>query len=614
MAVSSLPAAAALTAFRNRSPGERELSPELKAILEVTAVTGTVWHDWESVRELLGFTISQVLEEYETERVAGVGPPRPLPSGETFAELSERILSYLEAFTDGPPFTIQRICSPDIAPHSPEFAGFFREVVVEEAVMELGGADGGGGSGGGVGGGAGGGTAEGRARSSGGVAVGSGSAGGSSGVSSGGSGGGEGSGGGDAGSRGRGASGGDGREARVEVGRIDERKEEEGEKEERGGSGSGAGEKGEGGSERVREGGEEEEEEEEASKWLVDNPPPVAFGPVSPTREESREGRREEGREEGREEVREEEKGEEEMKGEGGGEMKVERGGDIRVECEEKAVEGEEDGDGGSGEGEDLAGQEQGKEGGEADASSAAQQRRRVLCMLSSDGTFPPRHKPKSLELPRAVAHGFHHSSHDLDEEEKQRLIAEEIVKIEQQTKAREEQLKRAALKAHLDHELRFGKIMFSQAKYTTAIAHFDKVLGQSEDDTYHHGEASLQKAACLEKLGAHDEARRLYKSLCHFRGADHHIKRRAAQALFEGDSHNPAKQRQKEQTQNDRPSLLDDYMYKMFLTGFGNYTLSGRKQEESRQERMLMQALPWMLVLMAPAMVVGLMLAKGGE
>ncbi|CAI7812414.1 unnamed protein product [Closterium sp. NIES-54] len=248
----------------------------------------------------------------------------------------------------------------------------------------------------------------------------------------------------------------------------------------------------------------------------------------------------------------------------------------------------------------------------ESDASRTTQER--VVCMLSSDGTFPPRNKPKSLELPRAVAHGFHHSSHDLNEEEKQRLIAEEIVKIEQQTRAREKQLKRAALKAHLDHELRFGKIMFSQEKYTTAIAHFDKVLDQSEDDTYHHGEASLQKAACLDKLGSHDEARRLYKSLCHFRGADHHIKRRAAQALFEGDSHNPSKQRQKEQAQNDRPSLLDDYMYKMFLTGFGNYTLSGRKQEESRQERMLMQALPWMLVLMAPAMVVGLMLAKGGE
>ncbi|CAI5972394.1 unnamed protein product, partial [Closterium sp. NIES-65] len=482
------------------SPGERELSPELKAILEVTAVTGTVWHDWESVRELLGFTISQVLEEYETERVAGVGPPRPLPSGETFAELSERILSYLEAFTDGPPFTIQRICevllnpratytnlnrvafalekvrlprpiplfalsflpeltfdrlksqlksqldpthcfhplfalsclpllvpdlpialgfllvhpsppflpnqggrarqeggaagqaggggeggggkgdeeeggeggnaametdergagrpgSPDIAPHSPEFAGFFREVVVEEAAMELGGA--GGGSGGG---GAGVGTVEGGARSRGGArdeGVGSGTAGGSGG-SSGGSGGGEGSGGGDAGSRGRGAS--VGREGGVEAGRMDEGKED-GEKEERGGSGRGAGEKGEGGNERVREGGDEEmEEEEEASKWLVDNPPPVAFGPVSPTREESREGRREEGREE--------EKGEEEMKGEGGGDMKVERGGDIRVECEEKAVEGEEDGDGGSGEGEDLAGQGQGKEGGEGEQMS----------------------------------------------------------------------------------------------------------------------------------------------------------------------------------------------------------------------------------------------------
>ncbi|GJP62584.1 hypothetical protein CLOP_g19630 [Closterium sp. NIES-67] len=258
-----------------------------------------------------------------------------------------------------------------------------------------------------------------------------------------------------------------------------------------------------------------------------------------------------------------------------------------------------------------------------ADVSRTAQQGRRVVCSLPSDGafpslpsdgTFPPRHRAKSFDVPRAVADGFHSHAHDMGEEEKQRLIAEEIVKIEQQTRAREDQLKKAALKAHLDHELRFGKIMISQEKYTTAIAHFDKVLGQSEDDTYHHGEASLQKAACLEKLGAHDEARRLYKALCHFRGADHHIKRRAAQALFEGDSHNPAKQQQTQQTSSERPSSLDDYMYKMFLSGFGNYTLSGRKQEESKQERVLLQALPWMLVLMAPAMAIGLMLAKGGE
>lgn len=192
----------------------------------------------------------------------------------------------------------------------------------------------------------------------------------------------------------------------------------------------------------------------------------------------------------------------------------------------------------------------------------------------------------------------------EMPSEEKQRLIEAEIVKIQQQTRQREEQLQQAALKTHWDHELRFGKLMMAQDKYATAIAHFDKILHQVPDeDSYHHGEARLQKAECLQKMGAADESRQLYQSLLRYRGTYHHIKRRAAQALF-------LAQEPRVHAPDEPPSLFDDHMYRMFMSGFGARTQGRAKEGGACGEELLLQVLPWSVVLVAPllalAVVVG--------
>ncbi|CAI5964950.1 unnamed protein product [Closterium sp. NIES-65] len=184
----------------------------------------------------------------------------------------------------------------------------------------------------------------------------------------------------------------------------------------------------------------------------------------------------------------------------------------------------------------------------------------------------------------------------EISEEEKARLVAAAQKKIAAELKEREEKLKQDAARAHLDHELKFGKMMFDQVR-TRSMAHYNKVLKQAGEQSYHHGEATLQKAACLEKLGREAEAKSLYESLIQFRAPYPNIKRRAAQALFGTDAE-----------EAKETSLFDDYMYRMFLSGFGRY-MPKTKYVETKQEKMLIQLLPWTILAMAPLLFVWLMI-----
>lgn len=193
-----------------------------------------------------------------------------------------------------------------------------------------------------------------------------------------------------------------------------------------------------------------------------------------------------------------------------------------------------------------------------------------------------------------------HINLNEISEEEKQKLVDAAAKKIERELKEREATLKQDAMKAHWDHELNFGKLMFDQGKYDTAMSHFEKILKQAGQQTYHHGEATLQKAACLDKLGREAESKALYESLIQFRAPYPNIKRRAAQALFGADE---------EQSKDTAP--LDDYMYQMFLSGFGHY-VPKTKYVETKQEKMAMQILPWTMLAMAPILLVYLLLQRG--
>ncbi|GJP40180.1 hypothetical protein CLOM_g24458 [Closterium sp. NIES-68] len=206
--------------------------------------------------------------------------------------------------------------------------------------------------------------------------------------------------------------------------------------------------------------------------------------------------------------------------------------------------------------------------------------------------------RPRSTGIARGKPMGTepHVNLNDVSEDEKERLLAAAQKKIAKELKEREEKLKLDAARAHLDHELKFGKMMFDQGNFETAMTHYNKVLKQAGEQTYHHGEATLQKAACLEKLGRDAEAKSLYESLIQFRAPYPNIKRRATEALF-GTNSEQAKE----------TSLFDDYMYRMFLSGFGNY-MPKTKYVETKQEKMLIQLLPWTILAMAPLLFVWLM------
>jgi tetratricopeptide (TPR) repeat protein len=202
--------------------------------------------------------------------------------------------------------------------------------------------------------------------------------------------------------------------------------------------------------------------------------------------------------------------------------------------------------------------------------------------------------------------HSFGHGPHglkgpparDLSEEDKQKLVERATEKIRQQTEERCNKLKSDAVKSRMDSELKFGKLMFSQGQYEAAIAHFNKVISSSGELTYHRGEATLQKAACLEKLGQKGEADAIYQSLITFRAPYPNIKRRAAQALYGSAGVG----------EQGKSSQYDELMYRMFLSGFGSY-LPHEKYVESKEEKMVMRLVPWAVLLTAPLLLCGLFL-----
>ncbi|KAH7676938.1 Protein phosphatase 4 core regulatory subunit R2 protein [Dioscorea alata] len=103
----------------NMEPKYDISAEESKCIIEVIAATGKFWHDWEVLRSLLSSQLKQALEEYpESQMVGGDGPQLSSLSGETYAELATRLEEALLSFSDGPPFTLQRLCEILLSPKS----------------------------------------------------------------------------------------------------------------------------------------------------------------------------------------------------------------------------------------------------------------------------------------------------------------------------------------------------------------------------------------------------------------------------------------------------------------------------------------------------------------
>ncbi|VVA11457.1 PREDICTED: serine/threonine-phosphatase 4 [Prunus dulcis] len=65
-------------------------------------------HDWDKLKSMLSFQLKQVLLEYPEGKMADEQQIASL--GETYPELVKRLDEALNSFTEGPPFTLQRLC------------------------------------------------------------------------------------------------------------------------------------------------------------------------------------------------------------------------------------------------------------------------------------------------------------------------------------------------------------------------------------------------------------------------------------------------------------------------------------------------------------------------
>lgn len=78
------------------------------SMLQAMASTGKFWHDWDDLKNMLSSQLKQVLSEYPE---AKMNPDEVKSSlGETYEEMVKRLDEALLGFSDGPPFTLQRLC------------------------------------------------------------------------------------------------------------------------------------------------------------------------------------------------------------------------------------------------------------------------------------------------------------------------------------------------------------------------------------------------------------------------------------------------------------------------------------------------------------------------
>ncbi|CAH9127467.1 unnamed protein product [Cuscuta epithymum] len=90
---------------------------EGRRIMEEIAATGKCWHDWDKLKRFLSFYLKQILSDYpdsklthELQQISAIGEP--------FPDLVKRLDHDLNSFTNGPPFTLQRLCEILLDPRS----------------------------------------------------------------------------------------------------------------------------------------------------------------------------------------------------------------------------------------------------------------------------------------------------------------------------------------------------------------------------------------------------------------------------------------------------------------------------------------------------------------
>lgn len=73
------------------------------------ALTGTVRYEWRLLSPVLHHLVDSVLNDFSKSSEEEVGPPRPMPGGQTLESARASLHSLLDGFA-APPFTFQRLC------------------------------------------------------------------------------------------------------------------------------------------------------------------------------------------------------------------------------------------------------------------------------------------------------------------------------------------------------------------------------------------------------------------------------------------------------------------------------------------------------------------------
>lgn len=108
--VEPIPGSNALETFCRQDGPQREFNGELRSILETIAKTGKYWHNWSQLKTLLCFRLAQVMQEYHASNMHVDDSATDLVHGERFTDVLDRLLQGLDSFTEGAPFTCQRLC------------------------------------------------------------------------------------------------------------------------------------------------------------------------------------------------------------------------------------------------------------------------------------------------------------------------------------------------------------------------------------------------------------------------------------------------------------------------------------------------------------------------
>mmetsp|Transcript_4747 Transcript_4747/g.7031 ORF Transcript_4747/g.7031 Transcript_4747/m.7031 type:complete len:206 (+) Transcript_4747:216-833(+) len=101
-----------LEAFHRLPQSEKVYTKDLDDLLRRLGETGYFCYPWTQLRELIAFRIYMIASDLYDELIQS----NALPTPSNPLAIAQKALSYLQGFTQSPPFTLQRLCEILVEP------------------------------------------------------------------------------------------------------------------------------------------------------------------------------------------------------------------------------------------------------------------------------------------------------------------------------------------------------------------------------------------------------------------------------------------------------------------------------------------------------------------